>query len=174
MAKYFETLYKYQVNAGMTTAAMNARLKHIDDRLDALENGQGPVPTHTHTFADRIGIFLPGQLASDDLGPHIMVDGAMTVKTVRAACRIAGHSVSVVVDVEKSTDNGTTWASILATVITLESGERTSTTATTQPVVDSTKAALTAGNLIRVKVLTADAGLVDLTVTIKSDIATSA
>lgn len=181
MAKYYETLYKYAQNRGMTTNSINARLKHIDDRLDALEkrmpsSGSGTVAAtgHTHTYNDRIGIFLPGKLTLADIGPALKADTAMTVKTVSAACRLNSASATAVIDVQKSTDRGATWTSILTAYINIEPGELTSETASTQPAVNSAAATLTAGTLLRLYVVTADAAVIDPCVTIKSEIATSA
>jgi hypothetical protein len=90
------------------------------------KDGDYPVP---------IGFCVRGNLAGGDVvpwGPPFRWGGQFL--GITAVLKTASTAGSVVIDIEKSSDNGATWASVLSTPVTIEQDEHTTLTATNQPV----------------------------------------
>lgn len=189
MSTYYEQIYKHTSNAVLTTAAYNTRWNHIDIRIDALERHMADtsnphevdagdvgaaLAAHTHTVRETIAAAetsttLPA--GTLNLTPPVMTAG--TIVKAKASLVTASSSGAVQVDIQKSGDNGATWASIFTTKLTIDAGEKSSASAATPAVIGTT--ALSENDLV--KFIVDSAGLnasglvvaIELTRTVSSD-----
>lgn len=86
-------------------------------------------------FPVPVGFGVKDVLVAGDVapwGPPFRWAGSF--KGISAVLKTVSTSGNVIVDVEVSSDNGGSWDSVLSTKVTIEQGERTSLTATSQPV----------------------------------------
>ncbi len=164
MALYFETLYKLADNANLTTGKTNDTNEHIDMRLDNLEQHVANVTnphdvddgdvgcslvTHEHTFTEHFTIATSSTPETGQAGPAPMLLEARTVLAVVATLEVAWGKVTV--DIEKSGDNGATYASILTRRIQIDLLDLTSVTSVLPAIIGTT--ALAANDRIRAIVI---------------------
>jgi hypothetical protein len=102
----------------------------VGDVLTVQDVGDGvrlPVWTPPATQAQRraFGWFVSGAaVAGDHYGHTVIVDASLQVDAVRAFAKTAPTGAALIFDVEYSTDNGGSWASIFTTTPQLSSGSQ--------------------------------------------------
>lgn len=176
MANYYDTLYALAAAARLTTSSLNTTHEHIDTRLDALEqhveDTDNPhdvdnddvgssASTHTHTVYESAAWTL-GTVTARTLQYWPLVYPAATIDRIHATVATASTSGAITIDVQKSGDNGTTWATVFSTKLTIDATERSSVSAATPAVLGTT--ALSANDLLKCVVDDAGTGAEELTV----------
>ena len=117
-------------------------------------------------MTETVGMFRPGPLldfVGTPFGKHLIISPVGVIRRVWATLQTpAGTGVTI--DIEVSTDNGSTWNSIFdpAAKLTLDARERTSMTAATQAIIEIGR--VTANNLLRATIDSAPVSAMDLTV----------
>ena len=181
VSNYYETIYRHTSNAILTTAAFNTRWEHLDTRIDALERHIADLTNphdvddedvgasktdHTHTVREAVAVGDSStSLAAGTINytPSIMTGG--TIAKVKATLVTATTSGAVTIDIQKSSNNGATWATIFSTKLTLDQDEKSSASATTAAVLSTTS--LVANDLIKAIVDDAGTGASGLTVALE-------
>lgn len=116
-------------------------------------------------FPVPVGFGVRGSLVAGDVapwGPPFRWSGSF--KGISAVLKTASTAGNVVVDLEKSSDNGATWASVLSTKVTIEQGERTSLTATSQPVFSTDS--FNVNDIFRINITSTGTNAADLTLAV--------